>query len=116
MLVKNIIYFTVFVTQRGFDGLERKLRPRSLKSAPKIISQDAYYNLQNYLKDTADHPVDQEGNTTLHQATRYEEVGLLETHATQNPHMLFLLNNEGNTPLDTAIMQGDTQKAEILIT
>lgn len=29
--------------------------------------------------------------------------------------MLFLLNKEGNTPLDTAIMQGDTQKAEILI-
>lgn len=29
--------------------------------------------------------------------------------------MLFLLNNEGNTPLDTAILQGDLQKAEILM-
>jgi len=42
-------------------------------------------------------------------------VGLLENHATQNPHMLFLLNNEGNTPLDSAIIQGETMKAEVLM-
>lgn len=46
------------------------------------MDTDAYFNLQNYMKDTNDHQVDKEGNTSLHQATWYEEVGLLENHAT----------------------------------
>jgi len=29
--------------------------------------------------------------------------------------MLFLINNKGNTPLDTAIENGDTDKAEVLM-
>lgn len=33
------------------------------------------------MRDTDDQKVDDEGNTTLHQATRIEEVGLLESQA-----------------------------------
>jgi ankyrin repeat protein len=31
------------------------------------------------------------------------------------PHLLFMLNNEGYTPLDICILEGNTEKAELLI-
>lgn len=31
------------------------------------------------------------------------------------PHLLFMLNNEGYTPLDVCILEGNTEKAELLI-
>ena len=39
----------------------------------------------------------------------------MESRLLKAPHLLFMLNNEGYTPLDVCIMEGNTEKAELLV-
>lgn len=114
MLIKNGYQVTAFLSHRVFDGVESNMRP-SLDEQRMKRDKHSYFNLRNYLQDPDDHMMDDEGNTSLHQATKFEEIDLLDNQATINPHMLFILNQMGMTPIDMAIYEGKTDRAELLL-
>jgi ankyrin repeat protein len=102
------------MSHRAFDNVESNLRP-SLEQQRLKKDRNAYFNLRSYLNEPDDQMMDDEGNTTLHQATRLDEIEILEHQATINPHMLFILNQMGMTPLDMAIFEGKKDRAELLL-
>lgn len=114
MLIKNGIQVIGFMSHRVFDGVESNMRP-SLEAQRAKRDRNSYFNLRSYLQDPDDHMLDDEGNTSLHQATKFEEMDLLDNQATINPHMLFILNHLGMTPLDMAIFEGKNDRAELLL-
>jgi hypothetical protein len=114
LLVKDTTQVVVFISHRVFDGIESNLRPTIDENA-RNRDKHAYFNLKNYLNDPDDHMLDDDGNTSLHQATRLEELENLDSQATINPHMLFILNHMGMTPLDMAIFEGKNDRADILL-
>ena len=63
--------------------------------------------------DPNDEGIDEQGNTTLHQMT--QDLFLLETQIDSMPHLLFMLNKHGLTPLDVAINEKEEDKAKLLI-
>ena len=114
MLIKNGYQVISFVSHRVFDGVESNMRP-NVEEQRQRRDKHSYFNLKSYLQEPDDHMMDDEGNTSLHQATKFEEMELLETQATVNPHMLFILNQLGMTPLDMAIFEGKNDRAELLL-
>ena len=116
LFVKDLALLVVFFTQRCFDGLDVWLRPGMRETIDgRRIERDVYFNLRGYLQDPDAQPLDEEGNTSLHQATRLEDPAELESQLAKNPHLLFMLNREGLTPLDVAVMEGNSARAELLI-
>ena len=119
LFLKDLVLMIVFFTQRIFDGLEVNMRPGLVSEATpdgRRAEREVYFNLRGYLQEPDAQQMDEEGNTTLHQATKLDDASYLETQVTKNPHLLFMLNKEGYTPLDVAIMEGNNQRAELLIT
>jgi len=114
ILIKNGTQAISFLSHRVFDNVESNLRP-SLDEQRVMRDKNSYFNLRSYLQEPDDHMMDDEGNTTLHQATKFEELELLEMQANNNPHMLFILNQLGMTPLDMAIFEGKNDRAELLL-
>ena len=103
------------MSHRIFDGVDSNIRPSINDNSNNARDKNAYFNLKNYLNDPDDHMLDDDGNTSLHQATRLEELDILENQATINPHMLFILNQMGMTPLDMAVFEGKNDRAEMLL-
>ena len=67
---------------------------------------EAFSHIQSYLIDPHDDGVDPDGNTTVHQLMRYEtDWFAFEAQLADLPHHLFMLNKEGQTPLDVAILE-----------
>ena len=67
---------------------------------------EAFSHIQSYLIDPHDDGVDPDGNTTVHQLMRYETNWFaFEAQLSDLPHHLFMLNKEGQTPLDVAILE-----------
>jgi hypothetical protein len=112
---KNAGQVVIFFSHKIFDNLDVNLLPKEDDNAEVKKDKDAYFSLRNYLNDPDDQMLDDEGNTTLHQATKLEEIEMLKDHASVNPHMLFILNQMGLTPLDVAIIEDKTDRAEILL-
>ena len=113
MMIKDVGYIVMLVTGKIFDGEAPHLRPKK-RVEKKYIDEESAFNLKNYLDD-GDENTDDNGNTSLHQATKVEEAGLLEVQAGQRPHMLFILNHQNFTPLDQAINESNTEKASVLL-
>jgi hypothetical protein len=42
-----------------------------------------------------DDEVDEEGNTSIHQLTKGEDLSILESQIISTPHLLFMLNKNG---------------------
>ncbi len=76
---------------------------------------EASFNISAYLNDQKDEGIDNEGNTPLHQAVKSEGFNEMETFITLSPHMLYLLNKSGCTPLCVSINEHQDQKAIALI-
>lgn len=114
LFIKDSFQVLVFISHRVFDGVESTLRPSEEENRNRR-DKNTYFNLRNYLNDPDDHMLDDDGNTSLHQATRLEEIDILENQATVHPHMLFILNQMGMTPLDMAIFEGKNDRADLLL-
>jgi len=114
LLIKDGTQIIAFISHRVFDNVESTLRP-TLDEQKNKRDKNAYFNLRSYLNEPDDQMVDGDGNTSLHQATRLEEIEVLDTQATIHPHMLFILNQMGMTPLDTAIFEGKNDRADLLL-
>lgn len=115
LFLKDTTQVVGFMSHRIFDNVESNLRPTIDEANRNRRDKNAYFNLRNYLNEPDDQMLDEEGNTSLHQATKLEELEHLETQATINPHMLFILNQMGMTPLDMAIFEGKNDRAELLL-
>ena len=76
MMIKDVGYIVMLVTGKIFDGEAPHLRPKK-RVEKKYIDEESAFNLKNYLDD-GDENTDDNGNTSLHQATKVEEAGLLE--------------------------------------
>jgi hypothetical protein len=67
----------------------------SLEEQRNKKDRNSYFNLRSYLNETDDLMMYGEGNTILHQASRLDEIKILENQATINPHLLFILIQMG---------------------
>ena len=114
LFLKDATQVVSFTSHRLFDGIETPLRPTIDENAARR-DKNSYFNLRSYLQEPDDHIMDDQGNTSLHQATKFEEIDILDNQATINPHMLFILNHLGMTPLDMAIFEGKNDRAELLL-
>lgn len=115
LFLKDATQVVTFASHRMFDGIETPLRPTIDENDVYKRDKNAYFNLRSYLQEPDDHMMDEQGNTSLHQATKFEEIDILDNQATINPHMLFILNHLGMTPLDMAIFEGKSDRAELLL-
>jgi ankyrin repeat protein len=66
---------------------------------------DASVNISNYLLDQKDESQDIQGNTLLHlEVANVEKTAEdVERMAANGPHLMYMVNSEGQTPLDVAI-------------
>lgn len=48
--------------------------------------------------------LDETGNTTLHLTAKEDTLKALELAALSSPHLMFMLNLEGYSPLDVAVL------------
>ena len=115
LFLKDATQVVGFASHRMFDAVESPLRPTIDENSLYKRDKNAYFNLRSYLQEPDDHMMDEQGNTSLHQATKFEEMDILDNQATINPHMLFILNHLGMTPLDMAIFEGKNDRAELLL-
>ena len=77
---------------------------------------EASTNISNYLIDQKDVAIDENGNTSLHELAKHEgNLDELEAAVFNSPHLLFIINSDGCTPLDIAINQLHDTKAHFLI-
>ena len=83
--------FIVFLSARLFDGVSSRMRPQRWKGSVHG-EQEVFFNLRSYYNEEGNCLLDDEGNTTMHQATRDEEPKVLENYASESPQLLFMLN------------------------
>ena len=104
---KNLGVLTIFVIRKFIDGAEDPpMRPRTSSQKMSRVEMEAFSHIQSYLIDPHDDGVDPDGNTTVHQLMRYEtDWFAFEAQLADLPHHLFMLNKEGQTPLDVAILE-----------
>ena len=48
--------------------------------------------------------LDETGNTTLHLTAKDDTLKALEVAVNENPYLMFVLNSDGYSPLDVAIL------------
>ena len=72
-------------------------------------------NIKSYLMDPVINGIDEEGNSSMHQLTKFEQLQDLEDQISSSPHLLFLLNKSGLIPLDLAITTKEDEKARLMI-
>ena len=104
---KNLAVMTIFVIRKFIDGAEDPpMRPRTSLQKMSRVEMEAFSHIQSYLIDPHDDGVDPDGNTTVHQLMRYEtDWFAFEAQLADLPHHLFMLNKQGQTPLDVAILE-----------
>ncbi len=116
LFIKDATLLTLYMIRRFIDGASApELRPKATGQIFRKVSRENALNIRNYLMDPNDGAVDEEGNTTMHQLTKFEDVNDLQNQISSNPHMLFMLNKQGMTPLDIAINEKEEEKAKIFI-
>lgn len=116
ILVKDICVLTIFVIKKFLEYQEKpQMRPQASKRSLSRIGRDTSMNISNYLLNLNDDFIDDEGNTSMHQLTKIEDIHDLDTLIELHPHLLFMLNNNGHTPLDIAISENDDEKTLLLI-
>ena len=91
------------------------MRPKLQGKIFSKIARETSINIKNYLMDPIDDKVDDYGNTTMHQLTKFERMDDYKALIDNNPHLLFMLNKQGMTPLDVAINEQDEDKAKALM-
>lgn len=102
--MKDVTLLTLFIVRKFIDNSSNpELRPKFIGQIFSKISRETSLNIRNYLMDPAIDGVDDEGNTTMHQLTKFEHLQELDEQINNTPHLLFMLNKTGLTPLDVAI-------------
>ena len=107
---------TLFIIRRFIDQSSNpEMRPKLQGKIFSKIARETSINIKNYLMDPIDDKVDDYGNTTMHQLTKFERMDDYKALIDNNPHLLFMLNKQGMTPLDVAINEQDEDKAKALM-
>lgn len=106
VILKNSAISTLFLVRR-FCLKQRKVRMRprgyqTLQSVPKV-DRLSMASMKLYLQDNSIEQVDEHGNSRLHQLVLSEKAETLEEVALEKPHQLFMLNKQGQTPLDICL-------------
>lgn len=116
LFIKDVTLITLFFIKKFIDQTQEPLiRPLAEGKVLSKIEMEATNNISNYIIDQKDISMDEEGNTSLHQLTKFDALSDLETQVYQQPHLLFLLNKDGCTPLDLAINEQQYEKAVTLL-
>lgn len=68
------------------------MRPKFKGKIFSKIARETSVNIKNYLMDPNDDKVDDDGNTTMHQLTKFEKLYDYQALIDSNPHLLFMLN------------------------
>ena len=107
MLLKNLAILVIFVIRKFVDNREEpQMRPRTSGINFSRVEKEAFSSIQSYLIDPHDDGMDNDGNTTIHQLTRFNpDYKSFESKINEFPHHLFMLNKFGQTPLDIAIQE-----------
>ena len=115
--MKDVTLLTLFSVRKFIDNTTNPdLRPKFIgKGIFSRIQRETSVNIRNYLMDPNNDGIDEEGNTTMHQLTKFEHLQEMDQQINQTPHLLFMLNKLGMTPLDVAIQQKEEDKAKLLI-
>ena len=79
LFIKDITLITMYVIRRFIDhSHDPKLRPSTEGKMISRIQREASMNIKSYLMDPNDEGIDEEGNTSIHQLTRNEDIYQLE--------------------------------------
>jgi len=115
IFVKDVTLITVFTIRKYLEGKENpKMRPNP-GSGQILADKDAFFNIRPYLLDPNDEGIDEEGNTSIHHLTKFNDISLFEQQLLNQPQLLFMLNREGLTSLDVAVQEKDEGKALYLV-
>ena len=103
MFVKNISFFTIYGIKRIIDrNDEVEMRPRTHKYIT-TLDLEAFSHIQDYLINPQEDE-DELGNTKVHKMVFTEtDINTWTVQLSEHPHHLFMLNKEGQTPLDITI-------------
>lgn len=120
LFLRDVSLITLYMIRRFIDQAEDpKIRPQTEgKVYMSRVEMDASVNISKYLLDQKEEGLDAQGNTILHQAIKNGEATSLEDIDQMiglAPHLIYLMNREGCTPLDLAINEQQDKKATLLI-
>lgn len=116
VFIKDVALLTLFSIRKFIDNSSNpELRPKSISLVFSRINRETAMNIKSYLMDPVINGIDKEGNCSMHQLTKFEQLQDLEDQISSSPHLLFLLNKNGLTPLDVAINSKDDEKAKLMI-
>jgi hypothetical protein len=103
-LIRNVSFITILTIRRTIDRDEDSpMRPHTNRQMSRH-EMEAFACMQAYLLDPQDDGADEHGNTKTHLLVKHENsLRVLESQLGDNPHHLFMLNKEGQTPLDLTI-------------
>lgn len=104
LFLRDVTLISIFFVKKFIDQTQEPLiRPQGAGRYMSRVEMEASTNISNYLLDQKDENIDEDGNTSLHQVTKMEGLQEMDMAAFASPHMLFLINKEGCTPLCIAI-------------
>jgi hypothetical protein len=116
LFMKDVTLLTLYAIKKFIDHASNpELRPKTKGRMFSKIQRETSLNIRNYLMDPNDNIIDEEGNTTMHQLTKFEGILDLHNQIDTSPHLIFMLNKHGMTPLDIAITEKEEDKAKVLI-
>ena len=116
LLIKDVIIITLFIIRKYIEGRsDPKMRPALDSKSLTRIGRESTFNMKVYLMNANDDEIDEEGNTSIHCLSKFEDLSSYGGQVESQPHLLFMLNKAGFTPLDVAVAEQDEEKAFYLI-
>jgi hypothetical protein len=103
LFLKDLALVTIFLMRRYIEGAQSvSLRPKTeliIKKEPKLDRQSI--KSMRYLLENPIEEYNKNGDTQLHEKIKSSQC--IEESVALNPHQMFMINKNGQTPLDLCI-------------
>ncbi len=106
LFLRDATLITLYMVKKFIDNAaEPAIRPQGEGKYMSRVEMDASVNITSFLADQRDEAIDIQGNTALHVVIGDSEKTNddIEQLVNASPHLMYMVNREGCSPLDQAI-------------